>query len=122
MQVGMPEAVERHLKHVSRDVEASQFLLTRLVDSQAYSSVETPLVRAQAAQLRQRLLSSPEALAREVADLPNDPVMSTLSAMRVVLEARGLKASYDAAIGSLSELPQSRNNRLMIDFDGKQES
>jgi hypothetical protein len=103
LQVGMPEAVERHLRMVSRDAEASEFILARLVDSRTYSAFETPLIRSQAAQLRQRLLSSGRAIAQEAERLVNDPVASALAGIRVMLEARGLRGCYDAALSAIKE-------------------
>lgn len=54
--VDRPEIVKRHLRQVTQDSEQSQFILDRIMDSQAYPSLETPELRSKVEQLKRKLL------------------------------------------------------------------
>ncbi len=100
--VGMPDAVRLHLKMVARDVEVAEFVLQRIDDSAAHAAFETPTLRAQAAQLRQRLMSSSKALDAEIDLLEGDPVMALVSSLKVALDARGVTPTFRAALDAVS--------------------
>jgi len=100
-QVGMPDAVRLHLRMVTRNSEMAEFILQRICDSEGHSAFETPTLRAQAAQLRQRLLASPRALEAEIDLLEDDPVKSFLSALRLGLEAHGIAPTFRAALAAV---------------------
>ncbi|HEY8381907.1 MAG TPA: hypothetical protein VIL09_07150 [Microvirga sp.] len=96
--VGMPDAVRLHLRMVTRDAGMAEFILQRIADSDGHAAFETPTLRAQAAQLRQRLLASSRALDAEVDLVDADPVRSFLSSLKVTLEAHGIAPTFDAAL------------------------
>ncbi|MGU3403763.1 hypothetical protein [Methylobacterium brachiatum] len=100
-QVGMPDAVRLHLRMVTRNSEMAEFILRRICDSEGHSAFETPTLRAQAAQLRQRLLASPRALEAEIDLLEDDPVKSFVSALRLGLEAHGIAPTFRAALAAV---------------------
>jgi hypothetical protein len=95
---GMPDVVRLHLRLVTVDYEAAAFILHRIVDSYAHTAFETPRTRAQAARLRQRLLSSSEALNGEISMLENDPVKAFVASLSVALKARGIEPTFRAAL------------------------
>jgi hypothetical protein len=95
---GMPDAVKLHLRHVARDPDMAEFIIERIEDSRNYASVETPTVRAQARQLRQRLLQSAKAIDAEIDLLDADPVEAFVSTLKVALEAHGIQPTFAAAI------------------------
>ncbi|GJD87945.1 hypothetical protein BHAOGJBA_1452 [Methylobacterium hispanicum] len=96
--VGMPDAVRLHLRLVTRDADAAEFILQRIVDSHGHAAFETPLVRAQAAQLRQRLLASTGVVEAEMDRVQDDPVAALVSSLRLVLQARGIAPTFRAAL------------------------
>ncbi|MBJ6127554.1 hypothetical protein [Microvirga splendida] len=100
---GMPDAVRLHLRLVSKHAGPAEFIMHRLVDSHAYTSFETPIMRAQAARLRQRLLSSSEALSAEIGKLDGDPVRAFLSSLSVALQAHGVAPSFKASLATIKE-------------------
>jgi hypothetical protein len=95
---GMPDAVRLHLRRVTTDYEAASFILHRIIDSYVHTVLETPRARAQAARLRQRLLSSSEALNGEISMLENDPVKAFVFSLGVVLKARGIEPNFRTAL------------------------
>ncbi|MDQ0444494.1 hypothetical protein [Methylobacterium persicinum] len=101
LHVGMPDAVRLHLKLVTRDADLAEFLLHRICDSAGHAGFETPTVRAQAAQLKQRLLASTRALDAEIDLHEDDPVRSLLSTLRLSLEAYGISPTYGAALDAI---------------------
>ncbi|WP_091133633.1 hypothetical protein [Microvirga guangxiensis] len=108
---GMPDAVRLHLSLVSKHAGPADFIMHRLVDSHAYTSFETPITRAQAARLRQRLLSSSEALSAEISKLDGDPVRTFLSSLGVTLKAHGVAPTFKAALAAIkADLPPLANS------------
>jgi hypothetical protein len=101
--VGKPDAVRLHLRMVTRDCDVSSFLMHRLVDAATHSAFETEALRVKAAQLRQRLLTSAGAAAREAESYDVDPIAGLLSSLRVVLRARGVEGGFGAALALLRE-------------------
>ncbi|WP_143012197.1 hypothetical protein [Methylobacterium phyllostachyos] len=95
---GMPDAVRLHLKLVTCDAGQAEFVMRRICDSDAHAAFETPTVRAQATQLRQRLLAKPEALDNEIGLYDDDPVRSFVSGLRLLLEAHGIAPTFQAAL------------------------
>jgi hypothetical protein len=79
----------------------AEFLLQRICDSAWHAAYETPTLRAQAGQLRQRLLANDRALEAEIDLYEDDPVRSVLSTLRLTLASRGVGATYSAALDAI---------------------
>ena len=98
-RVGMPDVVRLHLKMVAKDSDVASFLIERLTDSRHYSTFETPNLRAKAAQLRQRLVSSGTAVRGEMDSVEEiDPVDALLSTLKISLESRGVEPTFRKAV------------------------
>ncbi len=89
--VDEPEIVKRHLKLIAKKTPPVEFILERIIDSEAYPSMQTPELRAKANILRQRLLANvglvEEAL-EEVSE--GDEIKGLLSSLKVVMDAYGV--------------------------------
>jgi hypothetical protein len=86
-----PAIVKQHLKLVSKQSSKVEFILERIMDSEAYPSMQTPELRARANVLRQRLLANLGFIKEAINEIEEgDEVTTFISSMRIALEAHGL--------------------------------
>ncbi|KQT84967.1 hypothetical protein ASG51_02595 [Methylobacterium sp. Leaf465] len=102
--VGMPDAVRLHLRMVTRDASMAEFILHRLTDASGHPGFETPVLRAQAIQLRQRLLASMRAIEAEIELYEVDPVRAFVSGLHLALKAHGIAPTFASALEAVSSV------------------
>jgi len=89
--VDEPEVVKRHLKLVCKQTNKVEFIVARIADADAYPSMETPELRAEANRLRQRLLTNLGHIEEARREIPaGDEVAAFISSTRAAMKALGL--------------------------------
>jgi hypothetical protein len=107
--VDEPEIVRRHLKLVVKQTGQVEFILDRILDSNAYPSMETPELRAKANMLRQQLLANLGRVEDALQEIEaGDEITAFLSSLRAEMESFGLN------LRNILEMRLLENRRGMI--------
>jgi len=90
-QVDEPELIRRHLKLVCKQNTKTEFVLSRIADVQAFPSMETSELRANANRLRQQLLANIGRVEEALQEIPaGDEITAFISSLRTVSQALGI--------------------------------
>lgn len=97
-----PEIIEQDLRRVTVPNNLTKYVLSRLPESIAFPTMESPIIRARFDRLR-RLLLAHSGKVREslTSEMPVDPAAECLGLLRVIVEANNL--SYDDLVSLLEE-------------------
>ena len=102
IHVERPDIVRRHLQFVTRSCDPGEFLLQRIAESNAFPSMDSPQLQAEASLLRRRL-SAGQNLEEFGSIAGNDDnVKAVASMLRILMTANGLSMSD---VTSLLQLP-----------------
>lgn len=95
--VEQPEVVRNHLERVTRSSNIAEFMLQRIVDSNAYPSMTTPDVQIVASQIKRKLMAG---RGNDVFDLAHDDIdaISDVAGMLgLMMKAKGASMTQIAA-------------------------
>jgi hypothetical protein len=107
--VDEPEIVKRHLKLVVKQTDKVEFILDRIMDVNAYPSMQTPELSAKANLLRQQLLANLGRVEEALQEIESgDEVAVFLSSLRAEMKALGLN------LRQVIEMKLLENRRAVI--------
>ncbi|VXC96289.1 hypothetical protein [Sphingomonas sp. AX6] len=94
LYVGMPDIVRLHLQRVSGPSTDQEFLLARILDSDAFPVLETPELAIQSEIIRRQILSKTAWPEEELVAIDCDyNLLRTASLLRTIMAARGWELS-----------------------------
>lgn len=93
-----PEIVKQHLEKIAKHSTEAEFVLQRMLDSDAYPSMETPHVSAAASKLRRRLMAGKDEPGLAIDQFGSDDVKIVASHLRLLMQVHGVTLSQVAKL------------------------
>ncbi|RKK03150.1 hypothetical protein EBE87_21540 [Pseudoroseomonas wenyumeiae] len=104
-----PEIIRRHLLRVTRPSSDREFLLRRVVESNAYPTLETDRLRFQVMQIKSEILAGLGDVASLMPEGAGDPVAEFAGFIKTVLKARNISIEQLAdAVRNPASIAESR--------------